>query len=73
MDAPAEFEPDRLLTVQQVTDCLSISRQTLYALVNAGDFPPPLRIGPRAVRWRLSAINRYLDRKEKDATLRLVE
>lgn len=39
---------------------LPLSRATIFALVKAGTFPKPVRIGARAVAWRLSDIDAYL-------------
>jgi len=37
-----------------------LSRSTLYAMMDAGDFPRPIRIGRRAVAWPESAILDWL-------------
>ena len=55
----------QLLTVKQLATMLEIHARTcwrLSALAEAGlsDFPKPLRIGPKTVRWRLSDVQAYL-------------
>lgn len=47
---------DRLLTIKQITAEIGISRSTIYRRIREGAFPKPVRIGPRATRWRESAI-----------------
>ena len=42
---------DRLLTRTEVQTRCGIARTTIYRLMRAGQFPEPVRIGPRAVRW----------------------
>ena len=37
-----------------------LSRSSLYAMMDAGDFPRPIRIGKRAVAWPQSAIEAWL-------------
>lgn len=37
-----------------------LSRSSLYAMMDAGDFPRPIRIGKRAVAWPESAITAWL-------------
>jgi prophage regulatory protein len=37
-----------------------LSRSTIYALMDTGDFPRPIRIGKRAVAWPESAIEKWL-------------
>ena len=49
-----------LLTRQQVSERCGISRTTIYRLMRAGEFPEPIRIGPRAVRWREDDLVKWL-------------
>ena len=49
-----------LLTTDDLVSSLRITRQTLAAWVAHGTFPAPLRIGPRSLRWRRDAIERWL-------------
>lgn len=37
-----------------------LSRSSIYALMDAGDFPRPVRIGKRAVAWPQSTIEAWL-------------
>lgn len=46
----------RLLRVKEVEQELGISRTTIWRLVKAGAFPPPLRITSKAIAWRQSDI-----------------
>lgn len=52
---------DRLLRVADVMALTGISRVTIHRLRKAREFPEPLRIGPRAVRWRESEIRRWME------------
>ena len=56
-----EMSNDRLLHRDEVLEMSTLSESTIYRLMSAGKFPRPIRIGPRAVRWRLSAILHYLE------------
>lgn len=47
-------QSSQLLTRQQVESILAISCATLYRGVHDGIYPRPIRIGRRAVRWRIS-------------------
>lgn len=51
---------DRLLTLKDVQDKCRICRSTIYSLMREGRFPLPIRVGPRAVRWKESEIDEYL-------------
>ncbi|UWQ22401.1 AlpA family transcriptional regulator [Jannaschia sp. W003] len=44
----------------ELEQMLGISRSTIYAWLKAGRFPPPLRLGERAVGWRASDIEAWL-------------
>ena len=39
---------------------LGISRSTIYAWLKAGTFPPPIKLGQRAIGWRASDIEAWL-------------
>jgi prophage regulatory protein len=51
----------RLLRVQDVLRMVALSRSTLYHHVRRGEFPRPLSIGPRAVRWRSDEVHAWLN------------
>ena len=46
----------RLPTVMQAT---GLGRSTIYRLVASGAFPAPVHLGPRAVAWRWSDLDRW--------------
>jgi prophage regulatory protein len=45
----------------QVEALVQLSRSSIYAGIKAGTFPPPIRIGARAVAWRMSDIETWLE------------
>ncbi len=47
---------DRLLRRQQVEEIAGLSRSSIYRQKDAGEFPPPVRVSPGAVRWRESEV-----------------
>jgi predicted DNA-binding transcriptional regulator AlpA len=54
-----------LLDVRAVAKLLRISQRQVWRLVamaeaGRGDFPRPLRLGARTVRWRLADVEAYL-------------
>lgn len=51
----------RLLRLPEVEAITGLSRNTILRLVKLGLFPPPIRIGPRAVAWRWLDIKKWLD------------
>ena len=52
---------DRLLRRRQVEEITGIARSSIYRLMQQGDFPQSVRVGPAAVRWRESAITDWLE------------
>lgn len=58
---------DHLLTAREVITILKISRATLYVRLREKKLPPPVRIGPRATRWRASDIAALIEKGIGDA------
>ena len=55
----------RLLNVRELAATLNVHERTCWRLAaeaeaGHGNFPKPLRIGPKTVRWRISDIEAYL-------------
>lgn len=50
----------RHLRRPEVEAATGLSRSSIYAMMDSGDFPRPIRIGRRAVAWRESAIIAWL-------------
>ena len=53
-DAPRMLA--RLPTVLKLT---GLGRSTIYRWIADGSFPAPVRLGPRAVAWRWSDLDRW--------------
>lgn len=52
--------PDALLNVATVEIVTGMSRSSIYRAIQAGEFPEPIRRGPRFTRWRAAAIQEWL-------------
>ena len=55
----------KLLTVKDLAAMLNIHERSCWRLAamaeaDQGNFPKPLRIGPKTVRWRLADVDSYL-------------
>jgi prophage regulatory protein len=55
---------DPLLRLPEVIRETGRSRTRIYVDIAAGHFPKPLKIGPRAVAWRSSDIERWKNTRE---------
>ena len=51
---------DKMLRREEVENRCGIARTTIYRLMRAGQFPEPVKVGPRAVRWPASEIEDWL-------------
>ena len=51
----------QLLEVKEVQIITGLSVTTIYKYMREGIFPKPKRIGARAVRWRLTDIEAYVN------------
>ena len=52
--------PLRVLRLRQVEARTGLSRSSIYARVAKGTFPPPIRLGPRAVGWIESEVEAWI-------------
>ena len=52
---------DRLLRRRQVEEITGMGRSSIYRLMQEGEFPRPVRIGPAAVRWKASDIAAWME------------
>lgn len=55
-------KPDALLRLPQVLSTVPVSRSLWYLNVKTGKFPQPVKIGPRIVAWKLSDVQKLVDR-----------
>lgn len=51
---------DIMLRRAEVETICGLARSTIYRLMRQGEFPEPVRVGPRAVRWPTSEIETWL-------------
>ena len=54
---------NRFLRLKEVEQMVGLSRTSIYRLMDSGDFPHPIRVGPRAVRWRLRDIEEWMSER----------
>ena len=62
-DMKAQHESPRLLRATEVEKMVGFKRQWIHRLIKQDRFPQPIRIGPRAVRWRADEIEVWIDSK----------
>lgn len=54
-------DPDRILRIREVLATTGLSKATLYQMVHDGTFPSPLRLNARAVGWRRSQVQAWIE------------
>ena len=52
---------NKFLRRREVEEITGLSRSTIYRMVKTGQFPQPVRVGRKAVRWRLSDIIAWME------------
>lgn len=55
-----------LLTSDELLKQFRISRTTLFRWVKAGEFPEPIKIGRRSIRWRADEIDEFLKSRSNE-------
>jgi prophage regulatory protein len=55
------FRAGTLIRLTDVCELLGVSRSTIYLLLANGDLPEPVRVGQKAVRWQIDAIDAWRD------------
>ncbi len=54
---------NRMLRLPDVMKATGLGRSTIYAKIAASDFPPPVKLGARAVAWPESAVAEWLSNR----------
>lgn len=54
-----ESRPPLFLRMPSVVRTTGLCRSTIYRLISENKFPPPVRVGDRAVAWRQTDIERW--------------
>lgn len=58
---------DRLVSMRDLPDITGYSRRSLLRMVQEGTFPPPIRVNQRCNRWRMSAVQQWINELETKA------
>lgn len=58
----------RIVRMQELTEKVALQPSTIYALVQAGDFPAPFKIAPggRAAGWLLDDVDSWLRSRARE-------
>jgi prophage regulatory protein len=50
-----------VVRMRQLTTMVGLSRSSIYVFVSKGLFPQPIRLGPKAVGWRVNEVEEWLE------------
>jgi prophage regulatory protein len=65
---PDTIQPSPLvLRLKDLQRLLALSRSAIYARMAAGDFPPPIQLGPRAIGWRQADIDAWVESRTRQS------
>lgn len=56
-----ESTAKKFIRLRRVLEIMPVSRSTWYAGIHSGRFPKPFKIGPRAVAWLQSDIDKLVE------------
>ena len=60
----AQAKPKKLISGKEVTDIVGFGRTKLNLLVNAKQFPQPIRFSQNFVRWDLEEVNAWIEEQK---------
>ena len=58
-------KPDFVVRKKNACRALGVCSETLRLWVKKGEFPPPIKLGARAVGWMQSDIDAFLERRRQ--------
>ncbi len=59
----------RVLRRDEMLSVVRLSQATVYRLIGRGEFPEPVQLGPRAVGWRESDVEAWLNSRDRGVRL----
>ena len=63
----------RLLRFAEVMERVGLGRSQLYRRIAEGDFPEPVRVGPKSIRFREDDVQQWIDSRPRRNTVVDVE
>ena len=58
--------PDNVLRRDAVQSLTGLGRSTIYAKMTDGNFPKPIKLGPRSVGWLQSEIVAWMEARKAE-------
>ncbi|WP_298287947.1 AlpA family phage regulatory protein [Thiomonas sp.] len=64
-DGVSDMTQEFLLRLSEVSETVGLRRTAIYEAIRRNDFPKPVRVGSRAVRWRLTELQQWIAQRER--------
>lgn len=61
---------DRIIRVRELEEITGVSERSLRRYEERGDFPRRIKISQRAIGWRMSEVQKWLNERKTTQTLR---
>ena len=55
------MQPKKILRLPETVERTGLSRSSIYAKIKTGEFPVPVRLGPRSIGFLESSIDHWID------------
>ncbi len=55
--------------MKDLTQVLGLSKTTLYVMVNTGEFPKPIELGPHSVGWPSGEVKEWVASRNRRESL----
>jgi prophage regulatory protein len=62
---PKQKEPDRILRFAELSRKVGLQRTAIYAAIDAGKFPRPVKLTERASGWRESEVDAWIAARQQ--------
>lgn len=56
----------QIVRPQELSELLSVSKQTIWRLSKAGELPPKVKISGRAVGWTWGSIRKFVEERTQE-------
>ena len=63
----SQRRPERLLRRREVARMTGLSPSTIYAMIERGEFPAPIRVGQRMSAWAESDVQAWIEQTVRAA------
>lgn len=59
------MQPKKILRLPETCDRTGLGKSSIYAKIKTGDFPQPVRLGPRSIGFLEENINNWIETRAR--------